>query len=162
MTRYKAEKRERYLHEKQLTNQLYEDETSNHAYGGTGRQRNKNYGAGNNQRSGQNQKNQAGGDGDQDMNKDENNKYPDLEEILYIDDIDESYDVPFSNPDELMAIFSELEDKNLSLIQQGQEAEQQIENKKKEMIQIEETKERELSELKKTENENTVRTRRVL
>lgn len=136
MARYKAEKRERYLREKQLTNQLYEDETSNNAHG-TGRQRNKHYGAGNNQRSGQNQKNQAGGEGDQDANKEEN-KYPDLEEILYIDDIDESYDVPFSNPDELMAIFSELEDKNLSLIQQGQEAEQQIENKKKEMIQIEE------------------------
>ena len=36
---------------------------------------------------------------------------------------DEEYELPFNNPDDLLANFTELEEQNLSLIQQGQENE---------------------------------------
>ena len=42
--------------------------------------------------------------------------YPKLAE-LFEDDPNEDYPLPFDNPDELMMIFSDLEEKNLSLIQ---------------------------------------------
>lgn len=85
-----------------------------------------------------------------------------LKDLLMVDSPDQEYDLPFSEPSELMALFSELEEKNLSLIQQGQEVEQQIENKQreKEILQIQ--KERELGELRQTELEIDARTRKTM
>ena len=50
--------------------------------------------------------------------------YPDkLRELYELDDENEEYPVPFQNPEDLIKIFSELEEKNLALIQEGQENE---------------------------------------
>ena len=46
----------------------------------------------------------------------------DLKEL--IEDPNDVYDLYFKNPDQLLEIFATLEEKNLFLIQQGQEAEQ--------------------------------------
>ena len=48
----------------------------------------------------------------------------DLKEL--IEDPNDVYDLYFKNPDQLLEIFATLEEKNLFLIQQGQEAEQQL------------------------------------
>lgn len=47
--------------------------------------------------------------------------YPPKLQELFEDHEDEEYPLPFNDPDELMNIFSDLEEKNLKLIQQGQE-----------------------------------------
>ena len=68
-----------------------------------------------------------------------------LQEIL--EDSEDEYPVPFADPSDLIDIFSMLEEQNLFLIQQGQDNEQQIEQKKDEYKQIEKNMEKELNGL---------------
>lgn len=49
-----------------------------------------------------------------------------------LDESDDEHGIFFKDVNDLMSIFENLEEKNLSLIQQGQENEQQIEEKKRE------------------------------
>ena len=49
-----------------------------------------------------------------------------------IEESDDEYPLHFEEPDQLIEMFSTLEEKNLFLIQQGQEAEQVLETKKHE------------------------------
>ena len=60
-------------------------------------------------------------------------EYPNdkIKKLFEEDASDESYDLPFASSEELMGHFVELEENNLSLIEQWQENEQQRENKKK-------------------------------
>ena len=58
---------------------------------------------------------------EEDQAADDQFTYPPKLQELFEDDEDEEYPLPFSDPDDLMNIFSDLEEKNLSLIQQGQE-----------------------------------------
>lgn len=59
----------------------------------------------------------------------------DLREV--IEDSDNEYDLGFRDPEELMKIFTELEEKNLNLIEDCQEVEQQLEAKKHECKELE-------------------------
>lgn len=67
----------------------------------------------------------------------------DLKEL--IEDPNDVYDLYFKNPDQLLEIFATLEEKNLFLIQQGQEAEQQLETKKHELKILEAEMNKEVS-----------------
>ncbi len=58
----------------------------------------------------------------------------DLREV--IEDSDNEYELYFRDPGQLMDIFSNLEEKNLFLIQQSQDAEQQLETKKHELKEL--------------------------
>jgi len=87
--------------------------------------------------------------------------YPRLAD-LFEDDPNEDYPLPFDDPDDLMAIFTELEEKNLSLIQQGQEHDQTLEKKRKEFKQIKEEMEYSIDKLKSSEKEVKERTVRAV
>jgi len=63
------------------------------------------------------------------------------------DSSDESYDLPFSAPEDLQAHFIELEENSLSLIQQCSENEQQTELKRKEYERIKKEKTMEIRAL---------------
>jgi hypothetical protein len=78
---------------------------------------------------------------------------PDLLEIIEDPDEETEYPVPFDSPDELMKIFTELEDQNLFLIGQSQENEEQIEILKKDHEEIEIEMERELGKLAKAKDD---------
>ena len=58
----------------------------------------------------------------------------DLREV--IEDSEDEYDLYFKTPDQLMDIFATLEEKNLFLIQQSQEAEEALENKKHQYFEV--------------------------
>ena len=60
-----------------------------------------------------------------------------LLELIEDPDEDAEYPVPFKNPDELMKIFTELEDQNLFLINQSQDNEKHIELLKQEQVVLE-------------------------
>lgn len=79
------------------------------------------------------------------------NKQSKLREIL--EDSEEEYNVPFADPQELIDIFSTLEEQNLFLIQQGQENEQQIEQKKIEQAYHEEIMEADIDGLTSSEQQ---------
>lgn len=64
----------------------------------------------------------SGADGEMKLNFDLDKTKGKLREIL--EDSEEEYKVPFCDPQELLDIFSALEEQNLFLIQQGQENEQ--------------------------------------
>ena len=61
-----------------------------------------------------------------------------------------------------MTHFHELEEQNLSLIQQQQENEQQIDKNRKEFESMEETKNRQLATLAKTVEENKQRSSKII
>ncbi len=71
----------------------------------------------------------------------------DLREV--IEDSDNEYELFFENPDQLLDIFANLEEKNLFLIQQSQDAEQQLETKKHEFTELEGEMQREIRVLTK-------------
>jgi len=68
-----------------------------------------------------------------------------LLELIEDPDEDAEYPVPFESPDELMKIFTELEDQNLFLINQSQDNEDNIEQLKNEWVKLEKEMEKELS-----------------
>ena len=68
-----------------------------------------------------------------------------LLELIEDPDEDAEYPVPFESPDELMKIFTELEDRNLFLINQSQDNEDNIEQLKNEWVKLEKEMEKELS-----------------
>ena len=57
-----------------------------------------------------------------------------LRQIL--EDSEDEYEVPFKDPQQLLDLFAMLEEQNLFLIQQGQENEQQLEQKRQEQIEM--------------------------
>lgn len=59
---------------------------------------------------------------------------PKLREV--IEESDDEYPLYFRKPEELLEMFATLEEKNLFLIQQGQEAEQVLETKKHEFEKL--------------------------
>lgn len=65
-----------------------------------------------------------------------------------IEDSDDDYKPCFENPDQLLEIFAGLEEKNLFLIQQGQEAEEVLETKIHEYDELKEKTDREINLLK--------------
>lgn len=71
----------------------------------------------------------------------------DLREV--IEDSDDDYPLFFAEPDQLLEIFSTLEEQNLFLIQQSQEIEQQYEQKKHEYLMLEQDLNREILLLNK-------------
>ena len=83
--------------------------------------------------------------------------YPKLAD-LFDDDPNEEYPLPFDNPDDLMMIFSDLEEKNLSLIQQAQDQDQILEKTRKEFAKIRFDIEGEIKKLKDSEMEVKGRT----
>ena len=70
------------------------------------------------------QDNNQTNDNNDDLNDVKNDLNIPLKLREIIDDNDDDYKVPFQNAHELMDIFENLEEKNLFLIQQGQENEQ--------------------------------------
>ena len=56
--------------------------------------------------------------------------YPVKLQELFDDNEDEEYPLPFNEPDELMNIFADLEERNLSLIKQGQDHDELYEERK--------------------------------
>ena len=84
--------------------------------------------------------------------------YPPKLQGLFEDDDDEEYPLPFNDPDDLMNIFSDLEEKNLSLIEQGQEHDELLEKKRKDFYKIRNDLENEIDNLKKSELEVKERT----
>ena len=54
-----------------------------------------------------------------------------------IEDSGDEFEIPFKEPEQLMEIFSTLEEQNLFLIQQSQETEQQVEQKEHEYKELE-------------------------
>lgn len=77
-----------------------------------------------------------------------------LKQLFEDDSSNESYKTPFSNPEDLMAHFVELEENNLSLIQQWQENEQQTEIKRKDLEKVKTEKTKEIDTLLNTVEEN--------
>lgn len=74
---------------------------------------------------------------------------PKLRDLFEVDDDDVQYPMPFEDPRLLMENFSNLEEKNLQLIRQCQEADEQIE-KKKEQLSLDKAKNtKEIEELTK-------------
>lgn len=89
-------------------------------------------------------------------------EYPEkLKKLFEEDSSNESYDLPFEKPEHLNQHFVELEENNLSLIQQWQENEQQTEIKRKEFELIQTEKQREISNLKSTVEENKHRAKKI-
>ena len=86
---------------------------------------------------------------------------PKLRPLFEEDSEDEEYELPFNNPDDLLANFTELEEQNLSLIQQGQENEQQYELKLRELRQIEHETAVELATLKTTVDDHNSRADKI-
>ena len=84
--------------------------------------------------------------------------YPPKLQGLFEDDDDEEYPLPFNDPDDLMNIFSDLEEKNLSLIEQGQEHDELLEKKRKDFYWIRNVLENDIDILKKSEIEVKERT----
>ena len=70
-----------------------------------------------------------------------------LKSLFEDDSSNESYTTPFTDPEDLMAHLSELEENNLSLIQQWQENEQQTEIKRKDLEKVKADKTREIDTL---------------
>ena len=56
--------------------------------------------------------------------------YPVKLQELFDDNEEEEYPLPFNEPDELMNIFADLEERNLSLIKQGQDHDELFEERK--------------------------------
>ena len=84
--------------------------------------------------------------------------YPDkLKQLFDEDSSNESYDLPFDQPSDLMRHIDEFEEKNLSLIEQWQENEEQIENKKVTNRRIQKDKTSEIESLKMSVMENVHR-----
>lgn len=67
-----------------------------------------------------------------------------------IEDSDDEYKPCFQHPDQLLEIFATLEEKNLFLIQQGQEAEEVLETKKHEYAELSSKTQREIDILKQS------------
>jgi len=89
-------------------------------------------------------------------------EYPDkLKKLFDEDSSNMSYELPFKKPEHLMEHFVELEENNLSLIQQWQENEQQTEIKRKEFELIQAEKQREIHNLKSTVEENKQRAKKI-
>ena len=83
--------------------------------------------------------------------------YPRLAD-LFDDDPNEIYPLPFDDPDDLMMIFSDLEEKNLSLIQQAQDQDQILERTRKEFSKVKGDISLEISNLQMSEKEVKERT----
>ncbi len=79
-----------------------------------------------------------------------------------IDDTEDDYKVFFKTDSELMDIFENLEEKNLFLIQQGQENEQQIEMKRLEQKETQRKLESEIQTLEDREREVQQRTEKTM
>ena len=84
----------------------------------------------------------------------------DLREV--IEDSDDEYELFFESPDQLLEIFATLEEKNLFLIQQGQEYEEVLETKKHEFAELESDMAEEIKILTKGLNEVDERKARTL
>ena len=82
---------------------------------------------------------------------------PKLKQLFEEDSSNESYSLPFKKPKNLMTHFVQLEESNLSLIQQWQENEQQTETKRKEFERIQIEKNLEIHNLQKSVEENKTR-----
>lgn len=78
---------------------------------------------------------------------------PKLRDLFEVDDDNVEYPMPFEDPKFLMENFSNLEEKNLQLIRQCQEADEQIE-KKKEQLSLDKAKNtKEIEEMTKKEDD---------
>ena len=87
-----------------------------------------------------------------------------LKKLFDEDSSNDSYSLPFNSltkmewqPEDLNSYFMELEEKNLNLIQQWQENEQQIEQKRQLNRRITNEKTKEIDSLKTSVNENVMR-----
>lgn len=78
-----------------------------------------------------------------------------------LDEADQQDDLPLNSVSELMNIFESLEEKNLFLIQQGQENEQLIEEKRQGLIQTKHVLQQEFNNLEKRELEMQARTEKT-
>ena len=85
-----------------------------------------------------------------------------MKPLFFEDSSNESYSLPFETPEELMTHFHELEEQNLSLIQQQQENEQQTEKNRKDFEKLEETVNRTLAGLSNTVEENKQRSKKII
>lgn len=74
-----------------------------------------------------------------------------------LEDSEDEYEKPFDSPDELMQIFEMLEEKNLFLIQQGQENRKLLEEKRLEYNTIKQREEFEFGNLENREKEMQAR-----
>ena len=81
---------------------------------------------------------------------------------MIIDDSDEEYEVYFNEPEELLDIFGGLEEKNLFLIQQCQEQEHVLEQKKHELIELQAAMDKEIKSLDDSLKEVNERKERIL
>lgn len=79
-----------------------------------------------------------------------------------LEDSDDEFEMPFKDANDLMSIFENLEEKNLFLIQQGQENEQQIEEKKREFALQKKKAETEFGNLENREREMQTRTDKTM
>jgi len=85
---------------------------------------------------------------------------PELKEI--IDDSDDDLPLRFNDPEELMEIFSTLEEKNLFLIKRCQDSEQQLESQKQHEKEMKERMNKQINILKGNESTNMNRINKVI
>ena len=76
-------------------------------------------------------------------------------------DSEDDYPLPFDSPNDLLEIFTALEDRNLNLIQRTQENEKTIEEKKILLDQQKKIYSDEVSKLKEREDQVALRSKKV-